>query len=392
MDMSLYERIKLELTPCQDVAEVMPPCDPDVGGGSAATSPRINLTTGDYLGLASDRALMEAFFDVLQAEERRADKTALNAMDNAEERRLLENWLQARYGSASVLVFGSAYHANMGILPTLAGPDTCVLMDEAVHDTLADGIRISGLRHAYFPHNDLTALVEQLDRIEATDSGTRVIVVVESLFSVSGDPADLFGLTALKKRYPNLLLYVDEAQAMGVRGPTGLGLAEETGLLGEIDFLVGVFGKALASTGAFLSAGARVSPSLNRTMRTVLMNTALPPINLRWTRFVLDQLPSYADHRERLSRESRRVADAVRATGRVCVSDSQIISIPFSTRGDARRFSGQLLGAGFCVPAVQTGDADDRCAIRLSLSAAMHPDALNRLVRIITDLPQETHA
>lgn len=94
---------------------------------------------------------------------------------------------------------------------------------------------------------------------------------------MDGDEADLRALVALKKRYDNLLLYVDEAHAFGVRGPQGLGCAEEAGCIGDIDFLVGTFGKAAASAGAYIVCRQVVRDYLINRMRTFIFTTALPP-------------------------------------------------------------------------------------------------------------------
>ena len=99
---------------------------------------------------------------------------------------------------------------------------------------------------------------------------------------MDGDRADLQALAGLKRRYDNVLLYVDEAHAFGVRGKRGLGCAEESGCIRDIDFLVGTFGKAAASVGAYIVCRKTVREYLVNRMRTLIFTTGLPPVNIAW--------------------------------------------------------------------------------------------------------------
>lgn len=119
-----------------------------------------------------------------------------------------------------------------------------------MHASLIDGILLSGSPFLRYRHNDYDQL-ERLVQKNACQYET-IIILTESIFSMDGDVADLNRLIAIKRQYPNILLYVDEAHAIGARGKTGLGIAEEQGCIQEIDLLVGTFGKALASMGAYL--------------------------------------------------------------------------------------------------------------------------------------------
>ena len=138
-----------------------------------------------------------------------------------------------------------------------------------------------------FPHNDY----DRLERIIAKESPLheRVIVAVESVYSMDGDRADIDRLTELKRRYPNLLLYIDEAHGVGVEGPHGLGLSTASAGYGDIDVVVGTFGKAYASSGAFCVTSPAIREYLVNRARSFIFSTAIPPITARWTRFMIER-------------------------------------------------------------------------------------------------------
>ena len=129
----------------------------------------------------------------------------------------------------------------------LTDKQTLLLADKLVHASIIDGILLSGSPFLRYRHNDYDQL-ERLVQKNACQYET-IIILTESIFSMDGDVADLNRLIAIKRQYPNILLYVDEAHAIGARGKTGLGIAEEQGCIQEIDLLVGTFGKALGVYG-----------------------------------------------------------------------------------------------------------------------------------------------
>ena len=181
--------------------------------------------------------------------------------------------------------FNSGYHANTGILPAVSNAQTLILADKLVHASLIDGIRLSSAKCIRYRHNDAS----QLQRLVSENHNlyAQIIIVTESIFSMDGDKADLCALVRLKKSYSNVLLYVDEAHAFGVRGEKGLGCAEEQDCINDIDFLVGTFGKAIASAGAYIVCRQVIREYLINKMRTFIFTTALPPVNIQWTAWVL---------------------------------------------------------------------------------------------------------
>ena len=211
----------------------------------------LNLSSNDYLGLASDAALQDEFWRSVPERDRLLSASSSRLLTgNFTAHRELEALLAGRFGRESALTFSSGYHANTGILPAVADAHTLILADKLVHASLIDGIRLSAAQSIRYRHQDYRQLRSLVEKHHAAFG--RIIIVTESVFSMDGDVAPLAALAELKRMYPNVMLYVDEAHAIGVRGKHGLGIAEEQGCLREIDFLCGTFGKALASVGAYV--------------------------------------------------------------------------------------------------------------------------------------------
>ena len=249
----------------------------------------LNLSSNDYLGLAADRQLKEEFLQALTPDTFLPTSSSSRLLTgNFGIYEELETELATLFGTETALVLNSGYHANMGILPAVSDAQTLILADKLVHASIIDGIRLSTARCIRFRHNDLVQLERLLEQHHATFR--QLIIVTESIFSMDGDQADLTALVRLKKRYSNVLLYVDEAHAFGVRGPRGLGCAEETGCIRDIDFLVGTFGKAAASAGAYIACCRTIREYLVNRMRTLIFTTALPPTSIAWTLFIVRKL------------------------------------------------------------------------------------------------------
>ena len=168
----------------------------------------LNLSSNDYLGLATDRDLREEFLATLTPEHFLPSSSSSRLLTgNYEACEELENRLTKLYGTESALVFSSGYHANTGILPAIADSKTLILADKWVHASIIDGIRLSSASCIRYRHNHY----EQLERLLKENSSRyeTVIIVTESIFSMDGDEADLSRIVSLKEHYPNLLLYVD---------------------------------------------------------------------------------------------------------------------------------------------------------------------------------------
>lgn len=341
----------------------------------------LNLSSNDYLGLAADTALRDEFMRTLSERDFLFSSSSSRLLTgNFTVYDELEQMLAEMFGAGGALVFSSGYHMNTGILPAVADAHTLILADKLVHASLIDGIRLSAARCIRYRHQDYGQLEALLAK--SYKDYERIVIVTESVFSMDGDVAPLDRLVDLKKRYPGVMLYVDEAHGIGVRGKNGLGVAEEQGCLKDIDFLCGTFGKALASVGAYVVCSEVMRSFLVNRMRTFIFTTALPPLNVAWTKFILSRLEDWNDRREWLAKAALRVQEAVRALGCECPSSSHIVPFIVGESSKTILKAEDMQRKGFYVLPVRPPTVPEGTSrLRISLTAAITEEEVDSLCR-----------
>lgn len=346
----------------------------------------LNLSSNDYLGLASDYSLRDEFMREIREEDFLFSSSSSRLLTgNYPVYTDLECLLADTFGSESALVFGSGYHMNMGILPAVTDTNSLILADKLVHASLIDGIRLSSARCIRYRHQDYDQVEQLLEKYHSDYS--RIILVTESVFSMDGDVSPLDRLVSLKKNYSNVMLYVDEAHGIGVRGPHGLGVAEEQGCLRDIDFLCGTFGKAMASAGAYVVCRKVIRDYLVNKMRTLIFTTALPPINIAWTKFIFSRLDCWNDRRQHLRRLASRLRKAIQNCGYPCMSDSHIVPLTVGSSEQAIWHATELQRKGFYVLPVRPPTVPEGTSrLRFSLTAAMTDEDITSLIHELKPL------
>lgn len=366
----------------------------------------LNIASNDYLGLGGDTELQNEFLSqltllsVAQTPKMSATSSRLLTGNDAQLQALeseLQEWYQTAIGkrdisvSKSVLVLNSGYHANLGILPALTAlpVKTLILADKLVHASIIDGLRLSQSKlvsYRRYRHNDYEHLATFIE--QAASDIERIIIVTESIFSMDGDRADLYQLVHLKASDARIELYVDEAHAIGVLGHTGLGLAEETQTLADIDYLVGTFGKAFASVGAYIMCDDVVKQWLINRMRPLIFSTALPPINHAWTRFILAKMPMLNNQRAHLARLSIKLSQAIDPRYRVSQNtqhphyDSPIVPYILGDNASTLAKAQQLQAAGFYALPIRPPTVPANTArIRLVMNAKLTDEDCEQLIQ-----------
>lgn len=329
----------------------------------------LDLSSNDYLAIAGDEILREDFFRLFKPKSFSSSSSRLMSGFNSDTVEL-EQLIAKDYNREAALIFSSGYHVNTSILPAIGNSKTLILADKLVHASLIDGIRLSKCEFRRFEHNNLKALERILESKHAEYS--RIIIVSESTFSMDGDKCDLRSLVELKRRFSNVLLYIDSAHDIGTTGKKGLGEPEEQGVINEVDFIVATFGKALASCGAFVVCDGIVKEYLVNKARGFIFSTALSPIQMQWTRFIWEQMPNFTARRTSLAENAAYFRLQLQGKNIQTPSASHIIPIITGQAEETLQKSAALHSAGFHCLAVRPPTVPQNlCRLRLSLNSAM---------------------
>lgn len=340
----------------------------------------IDLTTNDYMGFATDESLVREFFsNPVNLKHAFSSSASRLLAANRSTYDSLENKLGNLYGK-SALLFNSGYHANTGLISALCDNSTVILADKLVHASIIDGIKLSGAPFERWRHND-TAHLEKL--LTKHSSAERILIVAESVYSMDGDRADIEALIKLKERYPQAMLYIDEAHAVGCVGPQGLGLVAACSAPEKVDVVVGTFGKALASQGAFAVMSELLRDIAVNKARSFIFSTAIPPISVAWSEFVLDHSLSADSKREHLQRIGSRLCSGLGLE----MDGSHIV--PYII-GDAKKtllLSQQLLEEGIKILPIRTPTVPPGTErLRISLNADLTDSQIDTVIDVLNTI------
>lgn len=383
--MSLDDDVRAELAALREAHRLRVPRIVDGPPGPTITLDGVqvlNLSSNDYLSLSGDRRLVDAATAALESSGVGAGASRLitgtHRLHVALERAVAD-WLRV----GGVRLFNSGYAANTGVISTLVGPGDVVFSDELNHASIIDGCRLSRAEVVVVPHNDVAALEELLSR---RSLHRRRVVVTESLFSMDGDMADLAAISRLCKRH-DAALVVDEAHAIGALGPEGRGLAAEAAMTPDV--VIGTFGKALGTYGAFAATTADIAELLWNRARSLVFSTALPPSLPAATLAAIEIVRGAEglDRRRMLASHARRLRSLLPSLGGA--AESAIAPLMIGDDRHVMQLTARLLEKGVFAqgirpPTVPVGTARLRVSLSTGLSAQqieIAAETIDRTVR-----------
>lgn len=225
-----------------------------------------------YLGLTYDRRIMDA---AIAATEKYGTGCAGSRFLNGtlDIHVQLEKELAAFVGKDDALCFSTGFTVNEGIIPALVGRGDYIICDDRDHASIVDGRRLSAATQLKFKHNDMEDLEKKLRRCEPD---AVKLIVVDGVFSMEGDLANLPEIVRLKKKY-DACIYVDEAHGLGVFGKNGRGVCDHFGVTDDVDLIMGTFSKSLASIGGFIAGNKEIINWLKHTARSYIFQASSTP-------------------------------------------------------------------------------------------------------------------
>ena len=246
----------------------------------------LNLSSNNYLNFADNMEITDEFLGTKYANYSFGSASARLLTGTLPIYNELETLISLMFGTDKTLLFNSGYHANVGIASSLAGKKGLIVSDKLNHASIIDGMRLSNAKFLRYPHFDTESLENILKRERSNFEP--VIIYTESVFSMDGDVAPLEKIVEIKEKY-NCILVVDEAHAFGVCGKNALGVCEEKNIIDKVELIIGTFGKAIGSVGAFVTGKNVLIEYLINCARSFIFSTALPPVNIAFTKWIIEE-------------------------------------------------------------------------------------------------------
>lgn len=345
----------------------------------------IDFSSNDYLGLANHPVLLQSAENAIARYGIGSTGSRLLSGDRAEFHQL-ESEFAAFKAHEAALFFNSGYHANVGVIPVLAGPGDAVFADRLVHASMIDGIRLSGARFFRYRHNE----VSHLESLLAQHRGAfqKAWILTESVFSMEGDRAPLSELVRVKTNW-DCGLMVDEAHATGLMGATGAGLVEAAGLSGQVDVVMSTFSKALGSVGAGVACSQALKDRLINQCRSLIYSTVLPPLLAAVNRSALQWVSETADAAQAriyVQEIAQYLRDQVRShTAFSTLGSTQIVPILISKdESETMKASAALRTKGLIVSAIRPPTVPPGTSrLRVSVTAQHTPATIDQLVQVL---------
>jgi 8-amino-7-oxononanoate synthase len=346
---------------------------------------KVMMGSNNYLGLTHHPKVLEAAKTALERYGSGCTGSRfLNGTLDLHER--LEAQLAEFFGKESALVFSTGYQANLGLISGLVGRGDAVLIDKLDHASIVDGAKMSYGETERFGHGNLS----QLERLLQKHAEHGTMVIVDGVYSMEGDIADVPSLLKLCQKY-GAALALDDAHAVGVLGPRGDGTAAHFGLTDEVDILVGTFSKSLASIGGFVASTESVIHYLKHNSRPLIFTAALPPANTAGVLAALAIMIAEPERRARLWENTTQLRTGLQGLGfDTGPTQTPIIPVLIGPMEGTFLFWRKLFDAGvFTNPVVPPAVQPSECRLRTSLMATHTADQIDFALEIFAKLGKE---
>jgi len=265
--------------------------------------------SNNYLGLTTHPRVKEAATKAIKEfGSGCAGSRLLNG--NLEIHEELERKLARFFRKEAALVFATGYQTNLGAISALLGRNDVAIIDKYDHASIIDGCRLSFGQAKKYRHNDM----KDLERVLEGTKGKGKLIIVDGIFSMDGDIADLPSIVQLAKTYGARVM-VDDAHAIGVLGKGGRGTAEHFSLEDQVDLIMGTYSKSLAAIGGFVAGSREVIDFIKHVGRSMMFSASLPPSLVATVSTALDIIEEVPELRARLWRNTHKMLKGYKDLG-----------------------------------------------------------------------------
>lgn len=344
----------------------------------------ILLGTYNYMGMTFDDDVIAAGKKAL--DEFGAGTTGSRVLNGTfQGHKECEDALKEFYDMKYAMVFSTGYQANLGIISTIAGKGDYIILDIDSHASIYDGCKMGDAEIVAFRHNDVEALEKRLKRLPA-EAGK--LVVLEGVYSMLGDVAPLKEMIRISKEAGAMVL-VDEAHSMGFIGENGRGVAEEQGVLDDVDFVIGTFSKSVGTVGGFCVSNHPKFEIMRLVCRPYVFTASLPPAVVACSATSIRKLMHNSNKRAHLWENSKTLHKGLRDLGfqlGTPEAQSAIIAVIMPDLEKGAAMWEALLSNGLYVnlarpPATPAGMTLLRCSLCAEHTSEQVSDILDRFER-----------
>lgn len=347
---------------------------------------RIMLGSNNYLGLTHHPKVLEAAAAALHRYGSGCTGSRfLNGSLDLHEQ--LEAELAQFIGKEACLVFSTGYGAILGMISGLVSRGETIYLDKLDHACIVDGARLSYGETQRFQHGDMAGLRRLLER-NTTGKGT--LIVVDGVYSMEGDIADVPELLRIARQY-GAALAVDDAHSLGVLGPNGEGTGAHFGVQSDIDLIAGTFSKSLASVGGFVAGTEDVIHYLKHHSRPFIFTASLPPANTAGVIAALQVMQDEPERREQLWANARQLQQGFQSLGfDIGPTETPIVPVLIGPLDTTFLFWRKLYDAGvFTNPVVPPAVPPSQCRLRTSVMATHTSEQIDHALEAFATIGKE---